>query len=77
MAFLLSLCFPCFSPFLISLCSASNPLHPSELREGWCVFYFFTHLTKLLIKPVTKNTNEMNVAALWPFYFEVNVMFEQ
>ncbi|XP_058857330.1 receptor-type tyrosine-protein phosphatase delta isoform X16 [Acipenser ruthenus] len=33
MAFLLSLCFPCFSPFLISLCSASNPLHPSELRE--------------------------------------------
>lgn len=44
MAFLLSLCFPCFSPFLISLCSASNPLHPSELREGWCVFYFLPTL---------------------------------
>lgn len=37
-----SLCFPCFSPFLISFCSASNSLHPSELREGWCVFTFWT-----------------------------------
>lgn len=37
-----SLCFPCFSPVLISFCSASNSLHPSELREGWCVFTFWT-----------------------------------
>lgn len=43
-----SLCFPCFSPFLISFCSASNSLHPSELREGWCVFTFWTqHKTEI------------------------------
>lgn len=43
-----SLCFPCFSPFLISFCSASNFLHPSELREGWCVFTFWTqHKTEI------------------------------
>lgn len=32
-----SLCFPCFSPFLVLFCSAIS-LHPSELREGWWVF---------------------------------------
>lgn len=43
-----SLCFPCFSPSLISFCSASNSLHPSELREGWCVFTFWTqHKTEM------------------------------
>ena len=43
-----SLCFPCFSPFLISFCSASISLHPSELREGWCVFTFRTqHKTEI------------------------------
>lgn len=44
-----SLCFPCFSPFLISFCSASKSLHPSELREGWCVFTFWTqHKTEII-----------------------------
>lgn len=44
-----SLCFPCFSPVLFfSFCSASNSLHPSELREGWCVFTFWTqHKTEV------------------------------
>lgn len=27
-------------PPLTSLCSASNPFHPSELREGWCALFF-------------------------------------
>lgn len=41
--FLLS--FPCFSPLLLKFCSASLPLRPSELREGWCVFNLFQHDT--------------------------------
>lgn len=41
-----SLCFPCFSPVPISFCSASNSLHPSELREGWCVFNFLNTTQK-------------------------------
>lgn len=34
----------CVSPFslspLTSLCSASTPFHPPELREGWCALSF-------------------------------------
>lgn len=45
--FLLSLCFPYFSLFLMSLYSASTPLHPSELREGWCVLSFLLFLTHI------------------------------
>lgn len=54
-----------FLLFLISLCSASNP--PTSLRAArrLVCFLLFTHLTKLLLKSITKNTNEMNVAALW------------
>lgn len=34
------------SPHVIVFC-IKPPLHPSELREGWCVFFFFTFFTHI------------------------------
>lgn len=61
-----SLCFPCFSPVPISFCSASNSLHPSELREGWCVFNFLntTQKQKFMCLP----QKEISLS-LFSFYF--------
>lgn len=51
-----SLCFPCFSPVLFSFCSASNSLHPSELREGWCAFTYWTqHKTEVDLFATTRD----------------------
>lgn len=42
MAFLLSLCFPCFFSFChFIVFRIKNFLHSAELREGWCFFFFY------------------------------------